>query len=257
MIKFFRYVLLALVIFPQLVLSDVDTEQEDKNVVVAKFLDAIKTKDPVEISKFVEYPFSRPNPVPDIKNEEDFVKNYELVLDDDMMDFLAKTEPKEWVNVGWRGIMLPPGFFWLNYDGKLIAVNSYTEKELEYVVKWEENDRKNLYPELTNYAENLYVFEIDGATGRIDVAQNGEHKNYRLSFWNEGKTMADKPDILISDGEIQFYGSANNHDYSFKKGDYVYRFIVTYVGPMDYPPYMFEIFRNGEIVSEDEVKIIK
>ena len=255
--KIFKYVLCIMTLCSQFAWADIVNEDENKNIVVERFLSALKTKDIVEIAKVIEYPFLRKFPIYDIKNEEEFIKNPEMIIDDFMIEFLSETEPQDWETVGWRGIMLPPGFFWLNYDGKLIAVNSYTEKMVEYVKEWEEKDKANLYSELQDYKDVMYVFGVDGAIGRIDIVGDDENSDYRFSFWNEGKTMADKPDILIKSGDVEFYGSANNHTYSFNKGEYEYQFIVTYIGPVEAYPYTFTILKNDEIISEDEAKIIK
>ena len=54
--------------------------------------------------------------------------------------------------------------------------------------------------------------------------------------------MSDKPEILISDGKVEYHGSANNTEYHFKSDDYEYVFFINYVGPMDMKPYEFGIF---------------
>ena len=70
--KIFKYVLCIMTLCSQFAWADIVNEDENKNIVVERFLSALKTKDIVEIAKVIEYPFLRKFPIYDIKNEEDF-----------------------------------------------------------------------------------------------------------------------------------------------------------------------------------------
>lgn len=62
------------------------TEEMKNNItqIVQKFKDAIKTDNPEIIADYIEYPYKRHPPLPDIKNKENFVNNYEMVLDGEL-----------------------------------------------------------------------------------------------------------------------------------------------------------------------------
>ena len=46
-----------------------------------KILNLISQNNPSELAKYVDYPLKRPNPIPDIKNEKEFVAYYPNLFD--------------------------------------------------------------------------------------------------------------------------------------------------------------------------------
>lgn len=236
-----------------------ENTETQKNIVVTKFIEAIKSNEPSKIAKFVEYPLERPHHIPDIQNEADFIKRFEMVFDKDMLDGIANTKPEDWQRVGWRGIMLPPGYFWLDDRGKLIATNVVTDKEEKYILDWEKADRENLFVNLRQFDKNIYVFKVAKGTGRIDRIKTNEKYvyTYRYAFWNAGKNMSDKPDIVIENGDVEYQGSGGNHTYRFKNGAYIYEFDVTYVGSVDYEPYILSVLRNEDVIDSYVAEIVK
>ena len=255
-----RKVLLALL--GCLVVFSVKAEENikiQKDIIVAKFIEAVKTNNPAEIAKFIEYPLSRPEHIPDIQDETDFIQRFEMVFDKNMLNEIANTKPEDWEHAGWRGIMLPPGYFWLNDSGKLIATNVITDKEEKYILDWEKTDRENLFTNLQQFDKNIYIFKVAKGMGRIDRIKTNEKDayTYRYAFWNIGKNMSDKPDIIIENGEVEYQGSGGNHTYRFKNNTYTYEFDVTKVGPKDYVPYTLAILHNEEVIDGYVAEIIK
>lgn len=238
-----------------------ENTETQKNIVVAKFIEAVKSGVPSKIAKFVEYPLERPHHIPDIQNEADFIKRFEMVFDKDMLEGIAKTKPENWEHVGWRGIMLPPGYFWLDDSGKLIATNVMTDKEEQYILDWEKTDRENLLANLRQFDKNMYIFEVMKGMGRIDRIPTDKEKEYvytyRYAFWNTGKKMSDEPDIVIENGEVEYQGSGGNHTYIFKNGAYVYEFDVIRVGLGDYDPYVLSVLRDKEYIVSYVAEIVK
>ncbi len=99
---------------------------------------------------------------------------------------------------------------------------------------------------------NLYNFDIDVGHGQIDKlsdhAGNPEEK-FRYAFWSSGKKISDKPDVILYDGTVEYYGTASNSDYIFKNGEYTYRFKVTHVGHRDTPPYALVIYKGDKEIA--------
>lgn len=244
--------------------SDVaENKPNSTTVAVQKFKDAIKTGDPQIIAKYVVYPYKTRTPLPAIKNETDFIKNHDLILDDELKQVINDSKPENWASAGWRGIMLYEGLVWISADGKLEAVNYRTKKERDYAAKWYENDKNTIHESLRQYDKNIYIFNTDTKLGRIDEIETENGENYRLALWAKDEDMSDKPQVLVSDGTVKYFGSANNAEYYFKSGEYEYVFSVTKVGPMDMVPYELGIYKNAEKldysnpISTEEAYIIK
>ncbi|MBQ2883145.1 MAG: hypothetical protein IJE43_05135 [Alphaproteobacteria bacterium] len=232
----------------------VENNQDGISQIVQKFKDAVKTDNPQIIAEYVEYPYVRKNPLPDIEHKEDFINNYEMIFDDELKQAINDSKIEDWAEVGWRGIMLYGGMLWLSDDGKLKATNYYTDKAREYVAKWYDNDENKIYESLRKYNNNIVIFKTDTKLGRIDEINTDEYydSQYRLALWDKNGKMSDKPEILISDGIVEYYGTANNTEYHFKSEDYEYVFFVNYVGPMDMKPYEFGVYKNNEELDYKE-----
>lgn len=241
-------------------LSLADTHEQEKEAIVQKFKNAIKTDNPKIIANYISYPFARKHPLPDINTKDDFIKNYDIIFDNTLKELITNSTSKDWTSMGWRGIMLHNGILWINEDGNLIAINSKTEKELNYMKSWSENDKINLYPELRNFDDNLYIFETPHYTGRLDkiiTDPESHQETYRLSLWNKGLSMDTKPTIVVENGSVEYQGSANNHEYTFMAGNTVYSFDVIYVGSKDSVPYALYISKNNKLVSAEEATLVK
>lgn len=234
--------------------SNIEDNQDKVTQIVQKFKDAIKTDNPKIIAEYIEYPYIRKSPLPDIENKEDFINNYEMLFDDELKQAINNSKIENWNKVGWRGIMLYNGILWLNEDGKLSATNYYSDKARKYIEKWYENDKKTIYEPLRKYDNNILIFKTDTKLGRIDALNPEKHDDsqYRLAVWDKNGKMSDKPEILISDGDVEYFGTAGNTEYSFTSGDYKYVFSITYVGPMDMNPYEFGVYKNKEEFYDDD-----
>lgn len=245
--------------------DNIEYNQNKVAQAVQKFKDAVKTDNPKIIADYVQYPYAMKNPLPDIENKEDFINNYEMIFDDNLKQTINDSKIEDWDEGGWRGIMLYRGMLWLSEDGKLSATNYYTDKAKEYAAKWYENDEKTIYEPLQKYDENIGIFKTDTKLIRIDKINTDEHYNsqYRLALWHKDSKMSDKPEILISDGKVKYYGTARNTEYHFKSGDYEYVFFVNYVGPRDMKPYEFAVYKNKEefdyndVIADEEAHIVK
>lgn len=67
--------------------------------------------------------------------------------------------------------------------------------------------------------------------------------------------MSVEPEVLVSDGSVEYLGSANNTEYHFKSGDYEYVFFINYAGPEDMKPYEFGIYKKSEEFDYDKVVV--
>ena len=88
-----------------------------------------------KLAKLAEYPFSRPYPMKDIQDEKEFVKQFDLIFSDYMLEKMCHMRWQEWMRMGWRGIMHRDGEIWINefpdgvklkavYDDSIPAANA-------------------------------------------------------------------------------------------------------------------------------------
>ena len=47
-----------------------------------------------------------------------------------------------------------------------------------------------------------------------------EDGSYRYASWSKSKTIDQKPDLILKNGEVTYEGSARNHCYTFKNARY-------------------------------------
>ena len=215
--------------------------------VVSKFISVVKTDDPKLIADNMIFPFRRSNPLPNIKDKTDFIKKYKMLFDDNIKGTIVNSKAKDWKEMGYEGIMLGAGDVWLDYEGKLIAINLISDEEQKYIENWYKEDHKNIYKDLQQYKKNVYIFRTENNIGRIDELENG----YRLALWSKNSDMKTKPDVIVLNGSYEIQGSAGNTIYTFKDGEKEYNFYITHLS-YDSPPYELEIYENGKLVSNKE-----
>lgn len=211
--------------------SSVFDEEDDAAKIAQNFKDAIKTNNAAVVARYVEYPLVLQRPLPQIKNEQEFVKYYGMLFDEPLKKAIVDSKDESWESVGWRGIMLDSGLLWLTDEGKLKAINNMTAQEQEFIDNWNKKDRESLYQGLRQFSENIYLFETAEKVGRIDEIEiSDDIYSYRLALWQKGQTMSQKPEVMVDGGTVEVMGSAGNEQYEFKQGEETYIFDVDNVG---------------------------
>lgn len=224
--------------------------------IVKDFIQAIKNNDLKEISKFVGYPLSRHTPIPAIDNEQEFIERFHEVFDDELIGLIINSKiDDDWHAVGWRGIMLKNGELWLEYDGKVKAVNHQSKYEQKKSAEIIESIKSKLHDSLRQFLEPVLEWETENYRVRID--RTGEN-NYRYASWSVNAATSEKPDLILRNGKWMPDGSGGNHYYEFTNGIYSYKCYVIILGTEESPQGTLEVFRNEtQILYEPVVKIIK
>ncbi len=228
--------------------------------IVQNFIDVVKTDNAAQIARYVQYPMHRSNPIPQVVNEQDFIKRYEMIFDDELKKNIIESKVEDWSKMGWRGIMLHNGLLWLDDEGKMIALNHTSIKEDEYAIEITKHEREKLYPALRQFYLNKYIFETEMGHGRIDDMADDlvdSEEIYRYTFWNKGRDISEKPDIIIDNGTVEYHGTANNTYYIFKNGAYTYQFEVTYVGHIDTPPYALVVLKDDKEIATYSATLLR
>jgi hypothetical protein len=216
------------------------------------FIGHVINDDRNEISTWISYPLKRQYPIPDIKTKEDFILRYAEIFDDSLKDLIIDSDPAtDWDEMGWRGIMLYSGVLWMDTEGKIIAINYQSEVEKNKQKNLIEADKKKLHPSLVEFKNPAYILETAKFRIRIDQLSNGK---YRYASWPISKAMSEKPDLILTNGEVFMDGSGGNHHFEFKNGIYKYECFIWRLRGSDTSPANLIVYKNeDEILSQDAV----
>ena len=247
--KYLNYILLCLFL---LFTSNTFALEQKYHESVLHVIAAFKMQDKTAIAAHIRYPLKRQYPLPDIKNEAEFINRFDEVFDDELVAVIGSSNINtDWDKVGWRGIMLNNGVVWVNTDGKIIGINSHTAKEQAFAKRLIEQDKQSLHSSINTFEEP--VLDWKTASYHIRVDDLGDH-NYRYASWGINKKSSDKPDFVLLNGDIKFSGSGGNHSYTFKNGRYSYVLHVTVIGCDTSPPGWLEVYKDDEkLLSEDVI----
>jgi len=231
-------------------------QQTKYDDIISKFITYVKEKDSKSISKIISFPFRRYYPVPDIKNEKEFIDRYNEIFDDSLQKIIVESDiHKDWSEMGWRGIMLFRGIVWLDTNGRLIHVNYESKYEHDKRIRLINEEKDLLYESINDFKEPIFVWETKKFRIRVDKL---EDNTYRYASWEIRKGQNEKPDLILTNGEIVFNGSGGNHEYLFKSGAYVYNCHIIVLGTTASPPGYLIVTKNGtEILKEKVIKNIR
>ena len=203
-----------------------------------------------KISNIIDFPLRREYPIPNIKNEEEFKQRFSEVFDKTLIDKIANSETSQWSEVGWRGIMLENGIVWIDsYEGKITAVNYQSELEKKLKKDLIAKERESLHISLKEFERLTYKIKSKNYLIRIDKLSN---EKYRYASWKISENESTKPDIILSNGELEFSGSGGNHIIIFTNGNYTYKVYRNIIKTVDISEITLEVEKNGKtILTED------
>ncbi len=229
-------------------------EKEGQDVVLT-FIELIKNRNLEKLKSQISFPLRRNYPLPDIKNENEFLKRYDEVFDDNLTTMIVSSDLKnDWSVAGWRGIMLNRGTLWLDYDGRLIAVNYHSNIELDNREKLIENDKNSIHKSLNKFEQPVLILETEKFRIRIDELNNGA---YRYASWSIDSTMDEKPDLVLETGSREFEGSGGNHRYEFINGNYTYECSINVMGKYEAPPAHLTVYKGEKKILYQPTQIIR
>lgn len=217
----------------KVLLKNDDSESvKDYTKVVKGFISNVKSKNVSRLSENTFYPLRRELPLPAVENSEDFTERFSEIFDATLIEMIAASDPKtDWDPVGSRGIMLNNGSVWIDYSGRLTAVNYESEVEKIKRLKLQERIKLNLHSSVMEFEKNMLEMETEGYRLRVDDL--GNYK-FRLAMWRSPSQTNEEPSDIAYDGERIFDGSGGNHRYLFKSGNNSYEVHVTPLG-VKYP----------------------
>ncbi|MDH5630793.1 MAG: hypothetical protein OEY96_11640 [Gammaproteobacteria bacterium] len=231
--------------------------------------DLARTTQKEEISSLVSYPVNIYGGEDTfvIKNNKDFLKYYDAIFDQGMLETIEK-ESFEELFANWRGVKMGGGQ--ITYSGicldddckkvnvKIISFynprffdSKIVKNAIEGALK---KEKSKLHESLQTFAAPVFQWETETFIIRVDRLGSD---NYRYAAWSIKSDQSKKPNIILKNGKQIFEGSGGNHYYEFKKGAYTYRCHVTVIGTAESPPGSIEVLKNDEsILSQPVIKVL-
>jgi len=223
---------------------------------LTNFIEAVKSKDFKKLMPHISFPIKREYPLPDIKNEVEFIYRYTELFDDSITKVIANSNiDKDWSRVGWRGFMLNNGDIWIQeVDYKLTAVNLQSKVEREKRAAIIKYDKATLHPSINEYEYPVIALKTGKYYIRIDEMQN---EVYRAAVWPVNEFTNAKPEFIVLDGKLEYMGSGGNHQYVFENGELVYKCQINILGTSETPPANLLVEKNGAEIMFTPDEIIR
>lgn len=177
-------------------------------------------------------------------------ERFDSIFDEDLIRIITSSDIDQWSEMGWRGIMLDDGILWMDYDGKITAVNYQSKYEKKLAKKLTSKVKGDLSSDLRhNFKGEVYKFKTKNYFIRIDELKNGM---YRYACWKKENPESTKPDLVLENGKIEFSGSGGNHVITFKNNIYEYKVFHNKIAASGIADITLVVEKNGkEILSED------
>ncbi len=195
----------------------------------------------------VAYPLRRENPLPDIKTRREFGQAYIILFDSTLKKALAALKSSdlfehegEWSYGG--------GDVWFDPDGKIIAVNYSSPAERRRKDSLTAETYRLLYPGIAHWKRNLLVCKVGKRLIRVDEVGD----DLRYIAWGPGKTISDKPDLVLLKGVQETDGTLGSYTITFSNGPWTYSFDYTALADSgnDYPFGLYlRVLKNGKKIA--------
>lgn len=198
------------------------------------------------ISTVIHFPLKRAYPIPPVKNEAELKQRFHEIFDTTLINKIAHSTINHWSEVGWRGIMLNNGVVWIDSDeGKIIAVNYQSDAEKKQRKELIDRQKENVHPSLNVFEDPVYKIETKNYRIRIDELSDGR---YRYASWKIDQHESAKPDLILSNGILEFQGSGGNHVITFSNGNYTYSIYRNIIGERNTPDCTLEVKRKKKVL---------
>ena len=115
----------------------------------------------------------------------------------------------------------------------------------------EDIDQEKLKSIVWKDLKNFKNFKVYMQTSRFNIwIDQMEDGTYRYASWSKSKTINQKPDLILENGEVTYEGSARNHWYTFKNADTKYICDINVLGKTSDDAFL--IVKQGEKTVLDQ-----
>ncbi|WP_299052472.1 hypothetical protein [uncultured Polaribacter sp.] len=220
----------------------------DEEKVVLNFIQLINNHNIDSLKNQVQYPLHRKKPFNSILDTVDFVNEYEVLFDEGFRNLITNSyNLGKWSVVGLKGIMLENGLLWLDFNGKLIAVNYNSKESIAKKKRLLALDKENIHESLReNQAFEAFI-HTNRFFIRIDLFENN---SYRLAYWPVNTVSTSKPKKIILKGIKTTNYLEGSVSYTFTAGNfsYVCRFLND---SLENELVQFNMYKNGMLFLKD------
>jgi hypothetical protein len=217
----------------------------------------IESDNAKKLARLVDYPLKRDNPLPDIKDENDFISYYRILFDNSFKDLLKQYNDsvifEHNIEYGLVGGSFS-GEIWIGEDGKISAINYSSKEEQRKKQILTAKIKKEIHSSVNTWNENVIVAKSEKLLLRIDRTDQG----LRYVCWSKGKTIKDPPDIVLYNGTEDAQGTMGGWSWIFKNSNWTY--IVDDAEMCDNPKncgLFLEILYTGQLKNTIKLKEIK
>jgi hypothetical protein len=199
----------------------------------------------VFLSGRVVYPLIRENPLPDITTRKEFDREYNILFDSTLKRVLFDLKPSDlFQHEGdWS---YGQGDVWFDPDGKIIGINYSSPTELRRKDSLTEETYRLLYRGIAHWKRNVLVCKVGKRLIRVDEVGD----DLRYIAWDDGKTISDKPDLVLFKGVQKTDGELGSYSITFSSGPWTYLFEYIAVGEKEDDLGLFlHILKNGKKIA--------
>ena len=226
-------------------LADHEEPKEDKIDNINNIMSLFKEKNIDKISSKIKYPLNRKDPIPPIKDREEFRQRFSEVFDKILIEKIANAKIDQWSKMGSR-TMFDNGTVWIaNSDGKITSVTYQSDFEKKLMNDLIGKEKENLHSSLKTFEKPIFKIKTEKYLIRIDELTN--HK-YRYASWKISEKESSKPDLILDNGELTFQGSGGNHTITFANNNYTYKIYRNRLGTRDSPDITLTVEKDGKII---------
>ncbi|MBL7993937.1 hypothetical protein JNM05_01065 [bacterium] len=188
----------------------------EQSEIFRRIVRLIKEDRVAELATMVRYPLGRPDPLPSISSENDFILYYPVLFD--------SVVRKEITNLNVEDVFEQYGNYsvgdiWI-CDGKIYGIYYTSEQEKSLQLKVENEIRNRIYPELKEWKEHILTWDANNLVVRVDWIS--KDSGYRYAIWPKGRSISEKPDLILYNGKSEPHGNMGSITYTFKNGHWSY-----------------------------------
>jgi|GEM_PF-457226 len=186
-----------------------------------EFTRFVAANKPAAIARMINYPLERKNPLPDIRNAQEFLQLYPSVIDDSFRLLLAAYDDSVvFEHNGYYGLVGGDfaGDVWMTEDEKIETIRtSKTEgKKADSLTR---EIQKIFHPSVSRWKENIHTAKTGKLKIRVDLT---EADSFRYTAWSNNRLYSEPPDIVLYSREQVFQGSMGGVRYIFRNKGWVY-----------------------------------
>jgi hypothetical protein len=205
----------------------------------------------LELSEKIIYPIRRPNPIPDVKNKEEFLQYYPNLFDSAFKSkFInAKFETYNTTD-SYLGFGILGGEIWLDDKGNILEFYHQSPQEISIQEKLHKDQERIINPSVKPWKENRIMCETENYTVRIDLMDNDE---LRYVSWAKPKTIREKPDLMLFRGTPEYQGELGDYSYIFQNNEWSYELDYNGTSPRkDEQGLFLRVYHNHKLEKESK-----